>query len=66
MTITEIRNLTGLSMMDFSSKYEIPYRTLQKWEMPITSPNHRECPIYVKKLLERAVREDYNTKETND
>ena len=60
MTIKEIRNVTGLSQVDFGKKYDIPLPTIKKWESNINNQNYRECPIYVKKLLERAVLEDYS------
>lgn len=59
MTITEIRALTGLPMSKFAQKYEIPYRTLQKWEFSKDNPNYRECPIYVNHMLERLVKSDF-------
>ena len=54
MTIKEIRALTGLSQASFSEKYEIPKRTLEKWEQ-----GEHEAPLYLVKLLERAVKEDF-------
>ena len=54
MTVKEIRTLTGLSQARFAEKYEIPKRTLEKWEQGETNP-----PSYLVKLLERAVKEDF-------
>ncbi len=54
MTITEIRNLTGLKMTKFAELYGIPYRTLQDWESGRSSP-----PAYVLPLLERCVKQDF-------
>ena len=54
MTVKEIRTLTGLSQARFAEKYGIPKRTLEKWEQGETNP-----PVYLVKLLERAVKEDY-------
>lgn len=63
MTIKEIRELSGLSRTEFSQKYEIPLNTLKKWENEGNSTNNRRnCPDYVKKLLLRAVKEDYKIK----
>lgn len=59
MTIKEIRSLTGLSQKAFAAKYEIPCRSIVNWELPAESSNHRDCPPYVIKLLERVVKEDY-------
>ena len=59
MEIKEIRDITGLTQRQFAEKYNIPFSTYQKWEAPLKSMNHRDCPIYVKELLERVVREDF-------
>ena len=53
MTILEIRKLTALNRAEFARKYNIPYRTIQDWEL-----GKRECPQYVAELLEKAVRID--------
>lgn len=54
MTITEIRQLTGLSMTAFAKRYGIPYRTLQNWEGGL-----REPPAYLLTLLEQVVKADF-------
>lgn len=54
MTIRDIRNLTGLSARKFGEMYHIPTRTIENWEM-----GTRSCPVYVRELLERAVKEDF-------
>lgn len=59
MTIKEIRKMSGLTQSLFSQKYNIPLPTLKKWELKEDSPNYRECPVYVKLLLERVVKEDF-------
>ena len=56
MTIKEIRSITGLSAQKFGDKYGIPMRTIQNWEYGI-----RECPPYIQSLLERVVKEDFET-----
>ena len=53
MSVTEMRELLGLSRAAFSRIYKIPIRTLESWEAGV-----RKCPDYVMYLLERAVRED--------
>ncbi len=63
MTIKQIRATTGLSQAKFGKKYDIPLNTIKNWECDPDKPNHRDCPIYVLKLLERAVKEDYNYNE---
>ena len=57
MDIKELRKLTGLSQTAFGEKYDIPMRTIQNWEKGVRIP-----PIYVLKLLERVVKEDFNIK----
>lgn len=63
MTIKEIRVITGLSQVEFGKKYDIPRRTIQNWEARKDNPDYHECPIYVRKMLERIVKEDYNYNE---
>ncbi len=58
MTIKEIRTITGLSQKKFGELYNIPARTIENWE-----GGQRTCPIYVQKLLERAVLEDFGKTE---
>lgn len=55
LSIKEIRKLTDLSQSAFGQMYNIPLRSIQNWES-----GSRECPIYVKQLLERAVKQDFN------
>ena len=51
----KIRQLTGLSRLDFCKKYDIPLRTVENWDCEKTVP-----PKYVLDLLEKAVRADFN------
>ena len=60
MTIKELRQHTGLSQAAFAQKYEIPKRTVENWE-----EGHREPPVYVLKLLERVIMEDFPKQEQN-
>lgn len=62
MRIKEIRKLTGLTQRQFAEKYHIPIGTFQKWEAPVESINHRDCPAYVCELLERVVKLDFGIK----
>lgn len=57
MTVSEIRELTGMSRPDFAKAYHIPYRTLQSWEL-----GDRECPEYVLELLQFKVEYDVKQK----
>ena len=59
MTIKDIRSMTGLSQKKFCDMYHIPLSSLHKWETKEGRQNHRECPVYVKELLERAVKQDF-------
>lgn len=49
-----IRAVTGLNKKEFTSRYKIPYRTWQNWELGIAP-----CPEYVLLLLDRAVQADF-------
>lgn len=53
MTAKEIRKITGLSQAEFSKKYNIPKRTLEKWEQGTNL-----CPQYVLDLLEYKVKSE--------
>ena len=66
MTVKEIRAITGLSQRKFAQKYGIPRTTLENWESNKDKANHRKCPDYVLTLLERAVREDFRYRITDD
>lgn len=46
MTFKEIRQMSGLSLTEFSKAFNIPYRTLQHWEKET-----RKCPDYVLELI---------------
>ena len=59
-SIKELREMTNLSKKEFCDKYEIPLSTLNKWETEEGKSNHRECPVYLKKLLEKAIKNDFN------
>lgn len=47
MTIIDLYNRTGMSQIEFSRQFEIPYRTVQDWLAQKRTP-----PDYVVKLLE--------------
>lgn len=46
MNFKELREGSGLSRTEFAKHFEIPYRTVQNWELGL-----RECPEYLLKLL---------------
>nr|DAO60514.1 MAG TPA: antitoxin [Caudoviricetes sp.] len=47
MTIIDLYNRTGMSQIEFSRRFDIPYRTVQDWLVQKRTP-----PNYVIKLLE--------------
>lgn len=47
MNVEELRKLSKMSRNEFCEYFEIPYRTLQNWELKT-----RECPEYVLRLIE--------------
>lgn len=49
--LLELRNSTGMSRRDFCKYFEIPYRTLQDWEL-----GNRRMPDYLLRLMEYKVR----------
>ena len=48
MDIKEIRQRTGLSQAKFGEYFEVPVRTIQKWERNGSVP-----PEYIPKMMER-------------
>lgn len=46
MTLKELRESAGMSRRQFCEYFEIPYRTLQDWEL-----GNRSCPHYVVALI---------------
>jgi DNA-binding transcriptional regulator YiaG len=46
MEIKELREKYGLSRKQFCEYFEIPYRTVQDWEL-----GNRKCPEYIVKLI---------------
>lgn len=47
MTFKELRENSGMTRPEFAKHFEIPYRTIQDWEL-----GNRKCPEYVLKLIE--------------
>jgi DNA-binding transcriptional regulator YiaG len=45
--VKELRERFGLTREQFCSGFEIPYRTLQSWEL-----GTRSCPVYVFRMME--------------
>lgn len=44
--VKRLRAASGMSRTEFAEYFEIPYRTVQNWELGL-----RECPEYVAKLM---------------
>jgi len=49
--LLELRNSAGMSRRDFCRYFEIPYRTLQDWEL-----GNRRMPDYLLRLMEYKIR----------
>ena len=47
MTFKELRKQSGMNIKQFSEYFQIPYRTVQNWELET-----RTCPDYLLKLME--------------
>lgn len=47
MTFKELRERSGMTRGQFAEYFDIPYRTVQNWELGL-----RECPEYLLKLME--------------
>ena len=61
MDIKDLRLQLGDTQSEFSSRYEIPFRTIQNWEAGIRKP-----PKYIKSLLEQRVYADLMNRKTID
>ncbi len=53
--VKRIRGITGLTQKQFADKYNIPYKTLVKWEQNVIM-----CAEYTLDLLEFKVKYDYS------
>lgn len=47
MTFKELRLQSGMNIKQFADYFEIPYRTVQNWDLEL-----RACPEYLLKLME--------------
>lgn len=47
VTFKELRERSGMTRGQFAEYFEIPYRTVQNWELGL-----RECPGYLLKLMQ--------------
>ncbi len=59
--LLKLRNSTGMSRKEFCAYFEIPYRTMQDWEL-----GHRSMPGYLLRLMEYKVRMEKLVREEPD
>ena len=53
MTFKELREQSGMTRGQFAEYFEIPYRTIQNWELSDqNSAQGRKCPEYLMKLMQ--------------
>lgn len=57
MTIKELRTASGMDRKVFAEYFNIPYRTLQNWEL-----GTRDCPQYLLDLMEYKLRKENKIK----
>ena len=53
MTFKELRQQSGMNIKQFAECFQIPYRTVQNWEL-----GTRTCPEYLLKLMEYKLRNE--------
>lgn len=53
MTLKELRELSGMTRVQFAEYFGIPYRTIQDWEL-----GNRKCNDYMIALLEYKLRNE--------
>ena len=58
MTFKELREQSGMSRTRFAEYFEIPYRTVQSWELHGISKEGRQCPEYLLKLMEYKLKKE--------
>ena len=51
LTFKELREGSGMTRSQFAEYFEIPYRTVQSWELHGESKEGRKCPEYLLKLM---------------
>lgn len=57
-TLKELRKQTGMNRVDFARFFDIPYRTVQDWEL-----GNRKIPEYLLRLMEYKIRMEKMLKE---
>lgn len=53
-SVRDILDATGQGQAAFARKHCIPTRTVNNWCFPPDSPEHRDCPLYIRILLQQA------------
>ena len=54
----ELRDSTGMTRKEFCEYFEIPYRTVQDWEL-----GNRKMPDYLLRLMEYKIRMEQGIKD---
>lgn len=57
--LLELRQSTGMNRREFAEYFEIPYRTVQEWEL-----GHRKMPEYLLRLMAYKIRMEAMLKES--
>lgn len=58
MTFKELRQAAEMNIKQFSEYFNIPYRTVQNWDLEI-----RKCPEYLMDLMEYKLKKEGVIKE---
>lgn len=56
--LVELRESTGMTRKEFCEYFEIPYRTVQDWEL-----GNRKMPDYLLRLIEYKIRMEQGIKD---
>lgn len=56
--LVELRESTGMTRTEFCEYFEIPYRTVQDWEL-----GNRKMPDYLLRLMEYKIRMEQGIKD---
>ena len=56
--LVELRQSTGMTRKEFCEYFEIPYRTVQDWEL-----GNRKMPDYLLRLMEYKIRREQGIKD---
>ena len=53
--LLELRKSTGMNQREFAEYFEIPYRTVQEWEL-----GNRKMPEYLLRLMDYKIKMEKN------